>query len=1720
LNVAGDSAVVMTTGATSTSLLRVGSSGISGSVEMGSGAVLAGPAVRLDGSRSLALSQQAEFKSNDVGITAGRLAIGTPSAPTDATVLDGRLLDSIRQIASLTLGSSQSIDFYGSQTLSLQQLVLDAPTLRGIGTKSDMVQLNAERVVLRNSTAFSPNPGASGASSLVINAAPPLSDVTSEGLTVGQVAQSGTGAIALDFGSTRLHTSGDVVFTGIGSLASSGPVTVEAARVTASSGASHGITVADQTLRFATTADAGTLGNLVGAGAALNFSAQRIEQAGRIEASSGTLSFRAAGKPGEAAITFAAGSITSAAGFSRQVSNDWSVYGSAGRIEARAATGDVVVAGELNAGASGTGHAGTIVLAAADISSSQAGSIDLRSSAALVGAAASGRRQGTFSIDAGQLKEEGAATAKMDGYAAALAKGGFGGEVVVRVRSGDVALDQATLRAERVTISSDRGSVNVGGRIDARSATGGVVRIFGHNDVSISGTIDAASTRAGANGGDVLLAAVDGSVALGRAARIDASGDSSQDGRLVLRGSRSDGDGTVAAQIAAGFDSTTQLLAGEIDVEAVRRYTEFTSLGTGNSSGTRLGQASILEDAQTFADRSTGVLDGLGLGSDARAHLRSGVEIIADSAFTVLNDWNLWSVDRPGGEPGFLTIRAAGNLQVNGSISDGFASAVRPGSPAAPTALMTGDSWSYRLVGGADVTSADLMAVAAGAPADLNVANTKLIRTTSGSIEMAASRDINLAPTSLTTQQAVVYVAGKPSAINDPSTLNDAMLRSGTWTAQMTSQGGRVELAAGRDVVGAPPSQLFGGWFYHTGLNETPTAWWTGFDAFRQGVGSFGGGDLRVTAGRDIRNLGFSSPTSALAAAPLPRDSTPPSEQPLPVLENGGNIEVVAGRDIAGGSVLLGRGEAHLRAGRDVTVGTGGAVAVNRAPVLGLIDGRIEIEATGSAQVAAAYNPTMAPQGRRISPNDGSLYLTYAPGSAVAITSVAGDVAWVGGDLATYWAALVGRNGNEGTPNNTAYQNLFALAPPTLKLTALGRDASVTVPSASSGLTLSPSSAGNLEIYAARNLGLSGGTGTTGAPVWLYVSDQSPDTLPTVAQPFDPLQITPNSFRPPRAIASFPFDGIHAGDSHPVRLHADGSIEFVRRTGVSNVSLIVPKAAEISAGGDIRNVSLIGQHLAPSDVTLVNAGGSIIQTAGAVNDRVTLAGPGELRIEAGRQLDLGTSQGVESVGNLYNAALPSGGAAIVLAAGMKGQLNPDTFYSQFLSLAPGSAAEQAAAFADQYLSALGKDPQSLTADDRALRTDLIERYTRFLEIQGVDNGVTVEARRSALVREVRRALGQEPLADADLAAAFDSAWAQFQALSTQTQVAFAQRLLAQTFGQTYFADGKPYAQHWQQATAEAAVDPAVYQGAVFERVRRQVLFEELNSIGSLAALIPAGSKSVRDQTYALGFQAIDLAGMGNSLKFAGDLDLVASGAQTLHGGAMTMFAPGGQINVGLPGTSGARGSGPKGVVVYERGDLSALADGDFQVNSQKTFVIGEGDISVWSSKGSIDTGLGANTALLIPPVVPKRDEYGGLAFVLPSLAIGSGIGILDPAVGKANGNIGLYAPNGEVRALDAKIRAPGRITLAANVVRGADNIVGGSVVGAPPAVTAPTGIGLAAPSAGSSDAQANAAASGATRAQLRERNGLLTVELVGMGGDEESCLESDKSEECQKRRNR
>jgi len=1662
-------------------------------------ATLSGQAVQLDASQSLSLNANATINSKLFGLGAPRIVVGGAADTAGAVALDGILLNSLKGADSMQLRSYSSIDFKGTQAFDargvdgkpvLRKVVLDAPQLRGLGQSADTVSVTAQNVVLRNTSGIAPSITETGTSALAIQAEPVLSDKATGGITIGEGAQR------LAFANSTLTSKGDIVFDGKGKLGVQGDVTLAAARVTATSTADHGVDSA-ATLTITSAANARTLNERVGAGGALTLSGERVVQDGVVDVASGKINIIGKGNTTQRrdTVTLTERSVTKAAGWTQQVGKSWSVDAPGGDVTVQAVQGDLIWRGQIDVSAPVASTkpeqgqaAGTVTLLANGFNPTDGyrGQLVVGTNASLKGSAGSDRLSASLSVDAQRLSNEqtpglsDAAQAAaithgtLDRLAEITKAGGVRREVDWRIREGAQSLN-TELTAQRVFISADAGSLQLGqsqtllangqlathtGTIDARAPQGGVVQLAAGQDLIIGANVLADSSRVGANGGDILLASAEGQVRIQDGVTLSAGGDDEQDGRVVIRALRTD-DGNLPDELRVNVDAigpNTKVKAGEFTVEAVRVYTG-TKLTTGASTGTTLGQLSLMADNDDFMVSKDSIASAMGLGRFANAHLRSGVEIQSSGNFEVSKDWNLWSEERAGGEPLNLTIRAAGDLNIKGSLSDGFATATRIGTgDSLPTEVKVGPAASFRLVAGADLSAANVLKTdAKTSNGNLRIDGGKMVRTTSGSIELAAAKDIELkAGTGASPVQAVVYVAGQRAEL--PA--GQSYTAPNDW-AQFTNHGGRVSLAAGGNIVAPAAAQLIGHWFHHTAESEVSGgAWYSFFDNFKQGVGSFGGGNIDIRAGQTISNLGVVAPTSMRQVSD---DLTGARSVQI---DNGGDINVHAGGDIRGGVYFLGRGDALIQAGGAITKGDSLKSSVPQIGALvALMDGHVSLQATKDLRLAAIFNPTALPSSTRVG-DLGAFYFTYSPTAGASALSVSGDVNWAldADNLSTYLDQLNRGVGQDALIyQNTHYIAASMVTPPSLALSALTGDIAISANRHTLPLTMFPSSIGQLDMFAGRDIKMSQD---------LVMADGDASLWPQLGSatlgltPLDALKqfsaVASNKVGSPIASA------LHQEDQQVIHIHADRDIGSVE-AGYSQAGFNLPKAAEITAGRDIVGLTYVGQQFHDADVTRIEAGrnilgknsGSFSIALGAQSGIIALAGPGELQVKAGRQLDLGDAGGVRTVGNKYNTELSADSAKITLAAGMAKTLDADTFVQRFLP-----------------------------AGDAA-RTDLVAYVQQVLKLS--DAGLP-----------------------ADPAAAYEQALSYYKAFTREHQLAFADAVVNKAFIQAYLASGSDYALAWQAKAKGMGVSDTAYDSTAFAQFKADVVMNELKVWGKAASdvalsLDPAANALANAQRQALydkAFAAIDLAGLGKGFHFVGDIQIAGSGVQTqgkgdLNTGGIDIFAPGGGVLVGLNALTKAQQDQAKdhGLVTYGGGSIRAMSAGDFLVNAQKTFVVGNGDIMLWSSYGSLDAGRGANTDVTVPPPVAVRNADGSVSFELPPLTTGSGIGRLTSSEGASQGQVYLNAPNGEIRALDAQIRneGGGQINIGAQVVKGGDNIAG-KVNGAPPAVSVNVAINVNTSVPSQTAAGAQAAAS-SQDGKPKDPASVVTVDLLGMGDD-------------------
>lgn len=1858
---------------------------------VGENVAVTASATQFDSSNGMTLGQNLKAQSQALGLGAKHVAVGGKVKDDMAVVADAALLQGK---SSVTLRAYDAVDLVGNVDLSqlgLKQVVLDAPTIRGVGLATDVAKVAAERVVLRNSSEKkAPETADAGQTRLQIKGAPTVADATAEGITIGK------GDLNLAFDQVKLESTGDVVFRGLGKVTTQGDATIVAARVTADKTAEHGM-VSGQTLTVTHGENERTLGDRVGAGGKLALEGKRVVQDGLIDVASGRIDIHGTGLADQAnTVELTGRSETKTAGWVAQAGNGWATVAPGGQIKVRADEGNVLVNGIVDVSAPTVtqsngkqvgGSAGSIAISATGKATAdrKSGAVILGADAKLKGSALAAATSGRVAVDAHRLEDASTATSAdvthtaLDTLAQLIQAGGFHNEIDIRVRDEVNQALNSTMEATRVKLSVDAGSLTLGSHavINAQAERGGVVQLAAGKDLVIANGAQiladsSTDTNVGANGGDILLASTGGWVDLQTGALISAKGDDVADGRVVIRAKAPAGidalsddadaqriqikkigatvkaadvlvEGVQTYQTSDGANQQTQVVVKTstgnitktvitkeganiktttskgkgVQIETVSLSTDPTTGVTTSSSvisdiafasgvvpvvksttvaatptspspstkvafdapakntvtsaqtdtlSLTIGGQEVFAKAGALMSNQAGIAKMLGLdtlGENVNGQVRAGIEIQSDAAFNLNHDLNLQSIAHFDGQPVTLTVRAKGDLNINASLSDGFASAKRANQDAKnPVDVLAGPAASYRLVAGADVDAANPLATMSKADAgSLNIAAGKMVRTTTGSIEMAAAGDVNLAAGSGDSPvQGVVYVAGGASADQAGMTTDG---RS-AWQ-QFTAHGGRLDVKAGQDIVSPVAAQLFGNWFFQTGQSAGAVAWASSFDSFKQGFGSFGGGNVGLSAGRNIVNPGVVAPTSARTIT-TGEDAQPYSQ----IIENGGDILVRAEGDVLGGAYFLGRGQGRIEAGGEIGAGgeivynddarktddnPKGTVKVKPGAIFGLMDGQWSLQSNGDLAVSAVYNPTMvAFKGARKPASGLTAYDSYSKDSALLLSSINGNVNWTvdgGTGVESVSRQFIefhrkwGESADKVAPGDTSDRAELMYQPARIVAQALQGDLNLSVNGPSKvPVVQKGASETNLTLYAGENLSLMGTGGTEWAvnnasnAGWTSKTLSKPSTLVTSGSSGNLLKLAKINSDQPQDM------GVEAG-YEPVRIHANGDIAF------EGLVLNVAKAGLISAGDNIKKLAYVGQHQLSTDVTRIVAGGNL---TGHLNNRnardfgvIQVSGPGELQLEAGKDLNLQNAYGVETVGLAQADGSAGVGASLRIAAGASKTVDTQAFADRYLQDADSQRALIDYVQQTLNLSGLSYDQawsyfQSLTREHQLafaepmVSSAFIKRYVDVATAADPiwayvarDNKAALDNTQSDLYKQYTKAQAALVLYVQDLKGvsglSFDQALSSFRALTGPEQAGLVDKkktVSASMLAALMAADtANTYASLWQARVAQAkAVNPLIetgYDSMLFAQFKDDVVMKEFKRLGSAVAnvadsdnpLMNTRRQAVRDEIWRQARELTEVAGLAAPYQFKGDLNIASSKIQTkgqgsLTQGGMDLFVPGGSVVVGRAAASAFdRGEVDteeptrRGLIAQDGGSIRSYSAGDFQVNSQKAFVVGEGDLLVYSANGNIDSGRGSNTDLAVPPLTAQVDPFtGGKQFVAKAPTSGSGIGILKNAQGTSVGKVSLLAPRGEVRALDAFIQGP-QIELPGKVV-GADNIKG-EVKGqaAPPAVSVNlainTGLGTET-AAGETKEQVEA-----KKTQAKARSSLVTVDVLGMG---------------------
>ncbi|EIP98965.1 filamentous hemagglutinin family N-terminal domain protein [Opitutaceae bacterium TAV1] len=1684
-----------------------------GLLTVGTGASLqSSGAILLDATFDTVISGEAVLRAPSLEVASSLISLGAAPEGTGGFVVGADTLAGLADTTRLVLRSYSTIDFYDVPELGLadadgnplfEELVLDGAAL--VQHSAGDVTLRGQSVTLRNTGGLLPaavDPASGGALSLVADTLT---------LAEGESRLLGFGAIAL--------TASDLRFNGVGSLIAGTEdtpvdVVVTAPRIAASGDANHGL-VAHGALALAG-GTAGAPGSKADFGGSVSFFGQTlIVDAGRVDLRSGSLRLEAVED-----VVIGSGSTLDASG---RVETFFDVQRTvpAGTLSLVSQTGDVRVESgallDVSAGST-DGDAGTLSV------------ITPQGAFALLGTA----RGGTFSLDAGSV-------ADFAGLNASLNDGGFADKRSFSLRSGDFVIGGAT-RTRELEIVAAAGSLTVASdaALIADGAKPGSLRLIAASDLTVSSGARLSATATDGQGGRVELVSAGGDLAFQSGASIDVSG--SRDGGLVT--------------FRAGLDTATDdyrladasgAITGvrRVDAEAVRIYdleTTPTQVVTDYVTG-----ASVTRDVATIdtafteavrADTSAWLaahkettLARLGKTGDAAFHLVTGVEVRSegdlalgapipyDAVAPAASPWMLATT--AAGDYGALTLRAAGNLVLNESIS---------------AIDQNNLSWSLRLVGGADLASADPLAVQPLFNLGSDSGDVRILRSVgagTGDIDVRASRDFRLVRTQVRYRQ--------PNGVREINTVDALYLRNANisaWTklnefsdgylytagrlANTTdggnSGGGGIRIAAQRDILGTGRNptllaanfssnvkqQLFGNWISQRGALSTdgstfttPTAWSVNLPTggysvnnFSQGIGALGGGDIVLGAGRDLVALNVLVPTNG-------RVSGTPANPSLSVW-GGGDIAVTTGGDALGNIFYVAKGDGVLRIGGALSAAplipslvnlVGNVTSATTAGfenAFALADGTWDIVVRGDARIGAMLNPTMAKSGTE------AAFSTYTDRSAFSLTSIAGSVD-LSVSLVTANNSINASSYANNAPNYrfspvpggslVATSAAWALYPGTVEVVAYNGDivvgASPTMGYAvePARLVLVPQPNGDLNLLAAGSIRFPSNGSPNEQGIGVIMSDADPALLPGVFNPgtweaigYRIREPLPGYTGPVDRALSHSASLYRADDENPVRLYArDGDIvgRWFPSSADAAFALIVPKPAILRAGRDIIDINFYGQNLTADQTTFIQAGRDIRQEGLLLlggwpdGNGLVIGGPGRLEITAGRNLDLNKSTGIQAVGNQMNPYLSKTQSADIA-----------------LTVGAGATGPDYAAFASLYL-----DPAAAVAGVRNYGADL----TAFM----------------------RERTGDDTLDAAE-------AWLAFRNLPVGVRAAFVRKIFYRELAAvgTYAAESDEPTKYNPGFDALSAL---FYAGDLLAYMREQTGDATLALAGAWARFQDPAITAQQRNAWHNGFYA--LLNEGDVTPYAGDLSLRYSQIKSIYDGGIDIMVPGGSIDGGLarvgPDISptatvirngktlaALKTADALGILALRGGDVSIFLDGDMIVNQSRVFAIGGGDIVIWSSNGDINAGKGAKTAAVAPPPRIIYDAASGsFTIEFTGETAGSGIGTLISSTGGEPGDVYLMAPRGTVDAGDAGIRTSGNIVLAAQAIRGADNIeVAGVSLGLPTST-----VNVAAVTAASNVVAAAAQEAVVTRPRAEPPvvPSIITVETVGYGPVEE-----------------
>ncbi|ESS73206.1 hemagglutinin-like protein [Methyloglobulus morosus KoM1] len=1250
-NVVGDSALLRVSADKQITVNRTYPSGstpgTSGDLLVEQGAVLsASKSMLLDASKSTVLNGDIAMKGGALSLTANDINIGEFAGQQGNSLnLTSQKLASFT-VDDFVLKSRGSINFFGNvgkpdgSALQFNNLVLDAKALSGYENAGKSAKLQANTILVQNSSGIAATQLGTGTGTL--------------DLIANQYSQGG-GTFGLD-GFSAVNIAAAKQFTGIGNstMNIASDLNLTAGLITTTGGHSLDINATGHNVAINGNGNAGQpISNEFGGRVSVDANSIALNNA-HVLLPSGALKLTAQTGDilvnGKTDINLAGRAV----GFA-----DIFDYTPGGTFTADAKHGLVALAAESNLDVStggGTASGGNLIFKAPEKTLDLLGNIKATGASANIDVA-------NFSL-----------TASFDSLMNKLASAGVSNSLYFRTHNADIIQAAGNqIKANSVTLVADKGAIDLSGVLNADGAkAGGAINLYAGGKITLeNGSL--LTAKGSEKGGKVMLSSVDSltpdlsGIELKSGSTIDVSGSNANTGGEVILSALRTADNTNVniKPIAGSVIGASQFFA-----EGVKKYSNADIGDDGSIDSADIDKING-ETSSYMTAAAQNVATTLGSG----IRLRPGVEIdyTGDLTLAIGNDWD-FSSQRFGQNQdiaGSLIVRASNNLNINSSIKDGFDAAGN---------LQTGDSWSFQLVSGADLNSADKFATInnSGIANALTIGPNTSVHTGSGDIKLASGGDFVL-----TNHTSTVYSAGRAD-INNPfgsldglqnldySLPGEPFITTEKLIGEYPINGGDVLIRAGGQINGATSNQFLTEWLSRQGDTSPKdfagenhlTAWAVDAHLFRQNIGSFGGGNVDIAASGDINDLSVMMPTTGKQQGhDVAHNSV--------VVEGGGQMRVNAGGNINGGAFFVGKGEGSISAGVAIKGSEANSTyAFKTGPQLLLSgdrsdpvngDSNLSLSAGQGISIAATSDAMI------IGPNFlGARFYSYTDNSRLALRSLSGDV-HVNSDIGTFEAF-----GFDPDDKNleSIIQSVF---PASLDVTAFNGDVVF-----DKDIVLFPSPVANINILARQSIHSNTGQSS------IIMSDANVKNLPSVASP-----LTAGDLNLSAVALNFDTALINTGKSisgandrsvihAPAPVHSQDNVpaRFISQEGdINSVQINLPKQAIIEAGRDLKNSPVIIQQINPNDASLISAKRDIIYDTSLDRDgnldslkdlfnRIEIAGPGDVTVKTGRNFDLGASDGLSTVGNLLNSNLSSKGASLDVLVGLNGG-TPD--YAGFIS---------------------------------------------------------------------------------------------------------------------------------------------------------------------------------------------------------------------------------------------------------------------------------------------------------------------------------------------------------------------------------------------------------------------------------------------------------------------